>query len=314
MRRRLEEDGSRANPNKFILHWWLSRHEYTAERKLFRLIKSKVTKAEAGLTVNQLVTDAQYYARLAHPDGWKAQKHEQGIRRSLVALNMFGVRQPRPLLLAVLRSLAQGEIDPADARHVTRAIEVFHFVTTAVVGVSSTGGISEMYAKHARELTNAANKSQRQKTLRQLVAKLADTSRFPKRETFISEFPRALRYSEEEPNAKRLVQYTLSRLHVVERPGFPLQGGVIEHLAPQSEISPWLAEIGNLLWVTQELNLELSNLPFHKKQLILAKSPRPDQYALADVLAADAWTALEVGARSRRLAELAYDKAWTIEV
>src|SRR5438093_1124062 len=116
MRTTLEVSGAGANANKFILHWWLSRSEYTAERKLFRLMKRSISRSQAQVTLYSLASDASLYARIANPGAWRCSRHQRPLQESLIALNIFGVRQPRPLLLSVLRAVEDGSLPLARAK------------------------------------------------------------------------------------------------------------------------------------------------------------------------------------------------------
>jgi hypothetical protein len=313
MRETLSDAGAGANPNKFILHWWLSQREYAAERKLFRLMKRQFKKLEAQAWLDSLHDDAAIYAKIANPTGWKCKNFERPLRNSLLGLGIFGVRQPRPVILAMMRAYHQGVIKFARLRTAVRAIEAYHYISTAVVGVSSTGGVSMMYALHAREISAAAAAGKKKTvhdSIDALTAKLHKS--LSSRETFISEFGRALRYSNEEPEARRLVQYTLMALHDSEVKGTALDHARcnIEHLHPQSEPTPWMASIGNLVWVDEVLNHQLGTLPFDQKKPVLEK--RAQSYDFADILKADEWRKVEVDARAVRLAEVAYDKVWKV--
>lgn len=310
MREVLSVQGNSANPNKFILHWWLSQNDYTAERKMFRDIRAKVKKADAPAVLKSLREDAELYARIANPDGWACQRYEKPARASLIALNTFGVRQPRPLLLALLKAHRNGSLRIGRLKSVLRAIESYHYITTAVVGVSSTGGISMMYAAHAREISAAKKPADIHASIDLLVRKLKD--RRSNRDTFISEFGTALFYSNDRPEVKRLVQYTLRELHDHSVSGTAFDHGRcnIEHLNSQSDPKPWTADIGNLFWLDEKLNDELGNKDFFNKQKLLER--RKNNYDLADVLIATEWGQDQVNARTTRLAELAYDKVWRI--
>lgn len=315
MRRILEEEGGRANPNKFILHWWLSQREYTAERKLFRLIKKKVQKPEAAALIPDLEKNARLYARIVNPYDWAIPPGSPGIevKDSLKALGVFGVSQPRPMLLSLMRAWDNQDLKYSSLKRAVRIIENFHYVSTAIVGISSTGGISEMYAKHARELAAAYSDSSRAQTLSQLIKKLTTSTRLPSRESFLAEFPRTLRFSEHETSQKRLVQYTLRRLQDYERPGVAFDHAKcnIEHVSNQSDAEAWMPEIGNLLWIDSVVNTKLGSKKFAEKQGILSQYTHT--YALDDILAAGSWGEPEVAKRSRRLAELALDKVWVLK-
>lgn len=310
MREVLSSDGGSANPNKFILHWWLSQHEYTAERKLFRLIRKEVTKPQAPVLLESLKRDSQLYARISNPEGWTCQAYEVPARESLNALNLFGVRQPRPFLLALLRAYQEGSLRVARLKAVLRAIESYHFISTAVVGISSTGGVSMMYAAHARDISSAKTPKPIHDSIDSLVSKLKN--KVSNRETFISEFGNAMYFSNERTDAKRLVQYTLRSLqdYSVRGIAFDHARCNIEHLSPQSDPKPWTASIGNLLWIDKDLNDRLGAKDFKAKRDILAT--RRTTYDLDDILAAEDWGQEEVVLRSHRLAELSYDKVWRI--
>ena len=310
MREVLSTKGNGTNPNKFILHWWLSKNEYTAERKLFRLIKKQAKKSEAPRTLVSLRSDAELYARISSPEKWDCKGFETEARDSLAGILMFGVRQPRPLLLALLRAYSDGAIKFGRVRKTLRAIEAYHYISTAVVGVSSTGGVSMMYASHAREISIATNAAAIHATIDALLKKLA--AKVSSRETFVSEFGKAIYYSQERPEAKRLVQYTLKALHdeAVKGVAFDHDKCNIEHIGLQSDPKPWTAEVGNLLWVDSDLNRELGAKPFAQKQAIL--KTRSTTYDISDVLDAKDWGEAEVNARTLRLAELAYDKVWRV--
>ncbi len=250
------------------------------------------------------------YARIANPKEWECARHEREVRSSLDALNLFGVRQPRPLLLALLRAHRDGVIRVGRLRSAVRAIESYHFITTAVVGVSSTGGISLMYASHARQISTATSAAQVHSSIDTLVNKLHKG--LSNRVTFISEFGDAVFYSEERPEKRRLVQYVLTAFQDYSRRGIAFDHSKcnIEHIAPQSDPQPWTADVGNLLWIDEKLNRELGNLPFEQKRPIL--EAHSHTYDFSDVVDEAEWTQTQVEVRRKRLAEVAYDKIWRV--
>lgn len=310
MRDTLSVQGANANANKFLLHWWLARSEYTAERKLFRLIKKRFDRRDASGILADLQSKATIYARIANPEGWACQSHETPARQSLQALNLFNVRQPRPFLLALLSAYESGQVKFRTVRNSLAAIENYHYISTAIVGVSSTGGISQMYASHARELSAATSSATASLAIDGLIEKLKD--RVSSRDSFIAGFKENLYFSERETGQKRLVQYTLKRLHDGAMTGVPTDHARcnIEHIAPQSEAEPWIAGIGNLIWLDSRLNQRLGTAPFLRKKEILAEYS--SILDIADILAAEDWGKPEIESRARRLAEFGYDLVWRL--
>lgn len=305
----LTEKGGNANANKFILHWWLSRYPYTAERKLFKEIKALVrTSVSAANLLDELHEDAAIYCLISDPGSQSWPRQDAELRDSLEAINIFGVRQPRPLLLALLRGYHDQTISRKTCLRAVQAIESFHFVTTAIVGVSSTGGVSRMYASYATRITASLNLNASGAEVKRFIDRLRIG--LSSRDTFSIEFPRALRFSETETISKNLVQYVLKRLQKHQRPKIPIDDARcnIEHLHPQSMGESWAAEIGNLLWLDQNLNQSLSADGFAIKQAAL--SSHINMYDIDDVVAATKWGEAEVSARSKRLATLSFDEVW----
>jgi hypothetical protein len=303
-----------ASPNKYLLHWWLARGVYTAERRLYRTIKSSFDRTEA--SAQEMLADLEEksstYVGIVAPSRANWKHHEKLARSSLEALNIFNVSQPRPFLLALLTAYNAGLVKYKRVRTALRSIESYHFITNAVVGVSSTGGVSKMYASHAVSLTKSANGEAANAAISALLAKLNDSERKPSRDQFIAAFVQNLRFSEDETKDKRLVQYVLRELHEFLVVGVPTDHSKcnIEHLHPHSSGDPWSASIGNLLWVDEELNQLLGTLPFAGKQKLLAS--RAGVLDVADIITAEEWGSKEVEERARRLAKIGYDKVWLV--
>ena len=88
----------------------------------------------------------------------------------------------------------------------------------------------------------------------------------------------------------------------------------IEHLGAENAKKPLLddeqiAAIGNLLFVTKELNGKLKNKTFSEKRAILTGSNVWVDKVIKD---AAEWGPNEVEKRGKLLADLAYDKIWRL--
>ncbi len=303
-------EAAKANPNKFILHWWLSRGAYTAERKLYKLLRTEIPDSECWSTLLALRSDVALYAKIASPQNASWAPHEAGLRESLEALELFGVRQPRPLLLALLRAYDSDLIKYKACAAAVQVVESYHFITTAIVGVSSTGGISQMYASAARGVTEASDANLVGVRMNQLRQKLKTS--VSQRDSFLAEFGPQVKFGERDPGRKRLVQYVLRKLHRAARPGSPVDISKcnIEHLHPQSSTDSWVMELGNLFLVGSELNASLGTRPYPEKREILLRHSAI--YDVSDLESAQTWGSRQVAARSRRLAELSYDEVWSL--
>lgn len=298
------------NVNKFLLHQWLSQYSYTSEAKLFRAIRSNIGASDAQDYLDSLDYDAKLYRAISEPGAplrkWK--KEERPVRDSLSALALFGVTQPLPMLLALMRAYERKEIRLAALKRAVKAIEDFHFAFTAVASQPSSGGISSMYALHARNLTAAKDPDKRQVEIKTLIDKLRDKR--PSRELFVAGFG-DLRASEIYSQDKRLVTYILRRFHA-ERNGTPVDPDAmtIEHVSNQTKARDpdVVAMVGNLLYVDYDLNGDLGEKTFEQKKGILKKA----QAVWVDdlILDAEEWGDEQITGRTSALAGQAYDELW----
>ncbi|MFT3851953.1 MAG: DUF262 domain-containing HNH endonuclease family protein [Ilumatobacteraceae bacterium] len=300
-------DASSANldVSRFIHHQWLSEHDYVPGSKLFRRIKKEVTKARAGAYLDDLVADSEIYRSIREP-GWRAWgSGQREIAQSLRALAVFGVDQPIPFLMSVLRAMEEKTVRAPLARRAVRVIENYHFIFTAVTGTSSSGGITKMYARYAREVANATDANQVGLIVDELKGKL----KVPSEEVFTASFME-IGYSAEASKQKNLVRYILEKHYDYHatgaRPDFAQM--TIEHLLPQSGNAALSASIGNLILVDEALNNRLSNKGFADKQKELANSGQV--WVDPELLSAAHWDRASIELRTKKMAALAYQTIW----
>jgi len=114
-----------------------------------------------------------------------------------------------PFVLAILHAYKRKELNVKNTRRALCAVENFHLVFTAITSQRSSGGISFMYALHARELRNAATLPDRVGVIEELIGKLK--AKLPEYQEFEANF-RELLCSEKFTKRKPVVQYVLNRL------------------------------------------------------------------------------------------------------
>lgn len=318
MRNELEgsDTRKRIDPNRFMLHWWLSQEDYVAERKLFPAIKKKVaTKSSAKIHLESLARDAPLYRAVTEPTSRIWPIEEEQARRSLAALAIFGVVQPAPLLLSLIRAReATTKLNAAQFRNTLAVIERFHFQHTVVSQLRSSGGVSEMYAKAARELCTAGdNQQKRANVLKDIRQKLTD--RRPDRDQFILAFQERFYFTNEFTRDSKLVRYVLESFLRRAHPSTSTQNLTIEHILPQNQLSSGgglqvIGAIGNLLLVSEDVNSKLDASDFSAKKAILQGEGA--NYDIGGILDASEWTATTIQARTTMLAGEAYDNVWKL--
>ncbi len=302
----LSQSAANIDASTYIHHFWLSRHDYTPEKTLFKKVKKQVNKANAKQFLDDLVADVTLYRQIFEPNAFTWSNEAADLKRSLEALGIFKVRQPTPLILALLRGLRDKRISLKQARQVMAAVERFHFMHTAIAGLSSSGGLSMMYASGARELSSEDDEQKRSKHLQEFRKKLS--ARLPDEQTFRFGFGE-LRFSQTQTRDKPLIKYILERADAALRGDAIVDYAkmTIEHIGPQSPVGGTplknFASIGNLVLVSEELNLKLKNKGFAEKKKIMKEAGLPLDPTLE---AATQWTSKEVDSRTIALATSAY--------
>lgn len=309
----LEQSQEDLSVTSFLHHVWLSKYDYTTERKLFKQVKKRVHPTNVSEFFEELENDAKLYRQI-HETTFRSWSPDEGsIRDALRAMSIFRVKQQLPMVLSVMREYDAKRIKRKHAEDILRTIENFHFAFTAITSQRSSGGISFMYALHARELQAAADLNRKIAVMQELKKKLRD--RLPSKVEFVADFSE-LRFSDEFTKQKKLVQYVLRRLTEYHCVGVALDydAMTIEHLAPQNGKPSGLSEsqiacIGNLVLVDPKLNNKLANRDFTAKKKILQSS---QAWIDDSIRNAASWSKNEIVARSATLAELAFDKVWRI--
>jgi hypothetical protein len=227
-------------------------------------------------------------------------------------MQLFRIKQQVPMVLSVLRQYFDGALNLKNVRSMLRAVENFHFAFTAVASQRSSGGISFMYALHARDLCSAAA-NKKTSVLGELREKLA--SKRPSFAEFAARF-QELRYSSVITKQKALVKYILVKIYEANSPGLAIDPNkmTLEHLSPEKPTAAALSEeeiasIGNLILVTQEINNKLANKAFDEKRKILKGC---SVWVDDVVLKAKAWKADEIQKRTELLAQVSYNHVWNL--
>jgi len=299
--------------NSFLHHYWLSKYEYTTEKKLYRALKRAIkTKGDATAFLSAFEEDAVLYRHIHEPGARPWKNEERTVRDSLAALMLFRVRQQLPFVLAVLREYCAGNLTLRNARRALIAVENFHFIFTAVTSQRSSGGISFMYALHARQLDAAKSQTAKVKEINALIAKLR--AKLPPYEEFEANF-REILASERYTKRKTLVSYILLRMsRNLGHLDLEKSSATLEHLANQGGAKRSLsdeevAEIGNIVIVDEKLNDKLGKKNFAQKLAILkASSVWLDDFLKKQT----SWDAKKIRERSNALAKLAFEHVWRL--
>lgn len=312
----IEASSADISTDNFLHHFWLSQYDYTTAKKLFKAVRRKVNKGNAIDFLDTLVRDSRVYRVINETGYGKWGRGEISLRESFNALNLFRVKQDMPMLLSVMREYHTKGLNLKHIKRILTAIENFHFLFTAVTSQRSSGGISLMYALHARKLYAAKSKEDKIKVLDELIKKLR--SKTPSYDEFEINFLE-LRFSRKYTKQRKLVEYVLAKIdQKCRRAGTPVdyEQMTIEHVAPENPASvkaklsdSVVAQLGNLILVDQITNQKLTNKDFNeKKRILLSSSAWVDE----EINRATTWGEAQVQSRTKALANMAYNKIWKI--
>jgi uncharacterized protein with ParB-like and HNH nuclease domain len=293
----------------YLHHYWLSRYEYVTVKELYKDIKRNIHKEQAKAFLHSLVDDSTLYRQIQETSYRKWSKNERQVKEALDALNLFRVKQPLPMVLAILHAYEENTLSLSQVQDILTAIEKFHFIFTAITSQRSSGGISFMYALHARELLRAKDRNARGRVLAELKKKLK--AKLPSYEEFETNFLN-FSFTDTYTKQKKLIQYVLSRLDRGEGSGVAVDYDqmTIEHIAPQSGTlgEAVIGSIGNLLLCEASFNgEELKAKSFSEKKTILKKSKVTMDATIKNAVK---WTTNEIDLRAKAMAKRAFNKIW----
>lgn len=294
----------------FIYHYWASRYEAVPLKKLFPVIKKKITKEVSKEYLDSLVSDSKLY-RSIHEPAYEWTKNEVQASRSLGAMQLFKVSQPTPAVLSLTRAYKDGKIKFGKYRDALSAIEKFHFVFTAVTSSRSSGGISAMYSAFARKLFESETSQEAGDEINEFINKLR--AKRPSIDEFVVAF-REIAYTNANSKQKNLVRYILRAVSEFYHYKYPcdMEDLTIEHLHPQSIVGngwdEWnVGQVGNLIFLDQKFNEKLKTNKIEEKLLRLKDSG----YVIPEELVgATTWTSKQALARTDLIANAAYNEIW----
>lgn len=295
----------------YLLHYWISEHNYITDKKLFTDVSTYVSKDEsnAALLLKSLNEVASIYCKQLDPSNVKWEKEELEVKDSLLALNLFKVKQQSSMVLALLRVYFCKKLSLRNLKTALRKIEFFHFVFNAITSQRSSGSIATTYSSYAIKLTAATNENEIQSVLTGLFTTL--NKKLPSYDEFEVKFL-SLSYLSSKTKNKGIVKYALSKQLGAEANGLQIHHDnlTIEHLIPEGSIKKGADEeivgnIGNLLLTATKTNSDdLADKSPGEKIKLLTNKGYPIKSALIN---SENWTESEVRDRAKAMASFLYN-------
>ena len=303
--------GSESFP-EFLRVFWNSRHRLVRKANLFKTIRDAIgDKAGAFELIRDLDRQARVYAELRSPETGSWTPHE---RDSLTQLQMFNVRQPLSVLLAVFDRFA--EADREGFGRFLRAIATVSFRYNVICGRKSNEQ-EAMYNRIAREVSEG-----RVVGVATAIAALRPV--YPQDAEFRAAFAEKTLRTTSSRNRK-LARFILFKLEEkLSGNSFELESARydIEHVLPENPDDDWgqfdeqqrdasTHRLGNMTLLESARNRELGNKGFADKRRVFGES----EFAITQRLAQefDAWTMDRIRSRQGWMAKQA-TSIWQVAI
>lgn len=311
----IEGSSADLNMDSFLHHFWLSKYEFTTQKKLFKLLKKVVKKNNSKDFLDDIFNESKIYRGVLDKSYRTWTKHEEGIKNSLRGLILFRVKQQIPMLLSVMREYDAGNLKLKRVKDILKAIEYFHFIFTAITSQRSSGGISLMYAYHARQLEQS-DLIDKANALDELKIKLRD--KLPSKDEFLANFIE-LEYSSTYTKEKGLIKYILTKYDSYysqkQKSGVTKNYDLmtIEHIHAEkpshnSDANNFVGIVGNLILMDESLNGKLGNKPFKQKYPVYKDS---DIFLDEKIIGKTTWGASEITKRTEFIGEKLYTEVFS---
>jgi Protein of unknown function (DUF1524) len=258
----------------FLRHLWSSKAGATRERELYREIKNNLSSQKQVVIFSEsLVTEARnYYAILSSSsDFWN--DYDQETKKAIDSLNMLGLEQNRPLMLAIMQHFDKAEIKKAIKSMVAWSVRGL------VAGVMGGGKAEKAYCDASQAIRSGEIKK-----AADILSKMG--SLVPTDAAFIEDF-KTFRTSN-----NSIARYML---HAIENkkgigkepelvPNADAESVNLEHILPKnpkqadwSSFSPdeaavYVFRLGNLTLLRKSENRRIGNKAWTVKQPIIQSS------------------------------------------
>ena len=290
----------KADPNKFIRHFWNSNHPFAQNIGLYgKISKAISTHEESSDFFSGLVKCAPYYHDLVFPDKCTEFKNKELVS-SLQGLEVLGASVFYPVILAMKQASVM--FTDEDIREVSTTIETYMFRN--LICKKNSNKTERVLARVAKDVYDG-----------KVVAISEICARIKKEIVEDREFFDAFLVWCAPKTKKDIIRYILRKIHHYLDPNSEINTNNdevhVEHIMPENN-SLWhvprkiheeyLWRLGNLALLGEPLNKSASNKPFSKKKSKYRISKIEPNKQIAECAQ---WTSKEIEDRQRQLATYA---------
>jgi len=255
----------KADPTKFIRHYWNSCHEFTRDKALYRSISKEVSTPKTSRELlATLETLAPYYQAMSFPGEDSAFENGRLIA-CLKALKILKAKSFYPVILALKQADTQYSED--DIADVAEAIESYVFRNLTICGRVANQS-ERFFAALAKQIYDGV-----------LENTIDVCDKIKSQIVTDEEFFNAMSIWTPAKSEKEIVRYVLTKVHKHLDKTLEINPETsevhIEHIMPvnsdQWDVPPdvhdaYLWRLGNLMLLSGPINISVSNKPFNEKK------------------------------------------------
>lgn len=286
--------------SSFLRYYWISRNRLITEKELFKAIKRNVTNQEEVFQIiSDLETHAEVFNALSDPKDelWKGQPE---IIKYLSELQLFGTKQPFPLLLA-----AYEKLDITSFAKVIKICSVISFRYVTISGFK-TNILEQVYSRAANNIMNG-NSTNPAVIFKDL------SSLYVSDEVFANQFTLKSIKTNSKNRLVRYIIYSLENEQSHTTMNFDEDNGTIEHILPENPSQDWnnsfvkdtqlefIYRLGNFTILEKKINKDCANKGIEEKIPLYKTS----KYKLTNEFEYGEWNPVKLKQRQWKMAKIA---------
>lgn len=288
----------------FLRHYFSSKYKSVSKANLYDKFKELIKAPEYKDFLKDLEDNAIIYKKIVSPQrqDYDNRKEYFWLVQTLDVFNkVFNIVNIRVPFLSLLEAKERDVISTRVFKNIVLYIENFHFAYTAVLS-KGTNRVENHYSTFAIKLRKSKSKNETSKIVDELKRNLE--SLFPTYNDFQTKFV-TLIFSKKDNPSNMKTKYAINRLNCYfEHSELFDERGSVEHILPENE--GLTLNIGNLILLENNLNVEAGNGDYKSKKPIYSKS----KYKwVNDFLTNNVdWMENSVNKRAETMAKIYYEK------
>lgn len=292
----------------YIRHFSMAKYGLIRERDLFALLKTKITSKKSALRFSTELSDSvRVYSALINTDHEYWSDFNSDVKYSVATLNLLGMTQIRPLLIAILSKFESKNVTEAFYKLVAIAIRY------QVVGGVGGGTLERVYSETAKSVSEEKISSASELLLafKNLPSDTAFRSAFAiasvSKQKIARYYLRELEIAMAGNNSETIPDHDASRVN-------------LEHVLPSNPSADWLKNfndeeirtyqnrLGNLAILASRINSTIGNDCFEEK----SDSYKKSSFHFTKIISDEPfWNKHAIEKRQEKMAEVAV-KRWSI--